>query len=244
MADIYTNLIGHLLNQGHEVGIHGLYHEYLTGLPFSRQKNHIARIRDELGVPIKGANFIGRMDNTTVQALADNKIEYFVYPAINIYRYFAYTRGLPPPMRIKSQTGCIYALPITMETYGLPLFSVYNIAKTLCAAAKRSAFNHISVLCHPFRDGSIKRISSLIKLTKLFTDNNREAVTLTELITRLKEKNDNGSSEIHGTFPMDDRRIPGLHGIHMPKHERDLLFMPIESSLHFLRRFQKGRTIF
>ncbi len=86
MAKVYRNLPDVLESAGHEVGIHGRFHEDLRMI-----KNHEAALRKmmKISTRIKGANFISRMDKGTLEAIATAGLEYFVYPLKNTSRLFA-----------------------------------------------------------------------------------------------------------------------------------------------------------
>jgi peptidoglycan/xylan/chitin deacetylase (PgdA/CDA1 family) len=85
MKKVYPNILDEIRRLGHEVGLHGLWHEYLSNFNEQIQEELIQTMISDFGGQVHGANFIGRMNKDTLQALVNNRIDYFVYPMINYY---------------------------------------------------------------------------------------------------------------------------------------------------------------
>ncbi len=94
MTEVYRDIADLITRRGHEIGLHGLYHEYLAGRPLGAQSAMIGRMKGGFGpgVPIAGANFIGRMDTATIGAMAENELEYWVQFMEHSYRPFGYRK--------------------------------------------------------------------------------------------------------------------------------------------------------
>lgn len=175
MKKVYSNVVEEIVNQGHDIGIHGEWHEYLSNLSREVQSNSIKNMVNDFNIKIQGANFIGRMNNDTVAALIDNKLKYFVYPS--------YPRLQTSPSLAKLENGDILMIPISVETYNSPWFSIRNMINT--ANKKSLKYNkHITILCHPFRDGNLQHIEVTEKLLKyLVVEKEMKSITIEDIST-------------------------------------------------------------
>jgi Polysaccharide deacetylase len=163
---VYTNVLDLLVSRGHEVGLHGLYHEYLSGRPLHRQIAMIRRMKSDLGtaVSISGANFLGRMDANTIKALIKNDLNYFVVFMEHRYSPLAYRKMPVRPLLVWSQSGMIWMVPVSVETNNRPWFSVKNTVDSVIIANRTDHWHHVNILLHPFRDGSLRHIGDLKRL--------------------------------------------------------------------------------
>jgi peptidoglycan/xylan/chitin deacetylase (PgdA/CDA1 family) len=164
MKKVYSNIVEEIHAQGHEIGLHGRWHEYLSNYSEKEQSKLIKEIIEDFGYQIHGANFIGRMNKDTIYALIENGINYFVFPLINYYRFFCYPK-LPTNPFLVSDNGEIWMVPICVETYGSPWFSIKNMINSAFRESLKSN-KHITILCHPFRDGNMQHIAVTEKLLK------------------------------------------------------------------------------
>lgn len=165
MKNVYSNILEEIHVQGHEIGLHGRWHEYLSNYNKEEQSKSIRNMIEDFGYPIKGANFIGRMNEDTVHALIENGIKYFVFPLINYYRFFCYPKLPTNPFLVSSKNGEIWMIPISVETYGSPWFSIRNMIDSAFRESLKSN-KHITILCHPFRDGNLQHIEVTERLLK------------------------------------------------------------------------------
>jgi len=177
--------------EGHEVGLHGMWHEYLSGLEKEEQKSLIGKMIADFGSEIDGANFVGRMDESSVSAFTANKIRYFVYPLINYYWLLAYPKLPTTPSLVRLPEGDIWALPISVETYGSLWFSIKNMVDSAISQSARCGFQHISIMCHPFRDGNLQHIKTTEKLLRHLIKKGLTPVTLSELMDKLSGTSQN-----------------------------------------------------
>ena len=190
MKRVYSNAIEYLRERGHEVGIHGQWHEQLSGLDVVKQTKMINKMKNDFPGPINGANFIGRMDNATVSALVSNNFMYFVYLAVNYYQPFRYPKLSTHPVSINGNEGQIWALPISINTYSLPWFSIKKMIDSVVVSSKKNGFPHITLLLHPFRDGNINHIRTTQRLLKyLIKDLDLKPITLEQHVERLDPQN-------------------------------------------------------
>ncbi len=187
---VYPNILEIVKGQGHEVGIHGLRHEYLSGLGQKEQSNQIRSMIEDFNTEINGANFVGRMDDTTLHALLDNKLKYFVYPLRANYRFLSYRKVSTVPSLIRLPEGNIWALPISLETYSSPWFSIRNMVDSAISQSKKCGFCHISILCHPFRDGNLQHIAATEKLLQHLSGKNMQSIVLSELVNTVEKQRD------------------------------------------------------
>lgn len=171
IQEVYPGTIEQLVASGHEIGLHGRYHEYLSGIDIQKQSEMIRSMKADLSsaAPIRGANFIYRMDNTTVRSMIANQIDYFV--TFMEHRYAPFAFGKPPlqPMLVNSENGQIWLMPVSVETYNRPWFAVKNMIDSSASVGPAESSNHINILCHPFRDGAQRHISKLRKLLTYLT---------------------------------------------------------------------------
>ena len=127
MQVVYPKLSDTLVEYGHEIGIHGKYHEYLSELDKEQQSIAISEMVHDWKREIIGANFIGRMNQDTIKALIKNHVKYCVFPHINYYSIMSYPKLSTEIYSIQSDAGKLIMIPIAVETYGSPWFSIKNI---------------------------------------------------------------------------------------------------------------------
>jgi len=216
---VYPNILEQIQEQGHEVGLHGLWHEYLSGISSEEQKVKLGIMTEDFCVDIHGVNFLGRMDENTLSALVDKKINYFVYGLINRYYFLSYPRLSTVPSLIRLPHGNIWALPISVETYGSPWFSIKNMLDSAISQGEKYEFQHINILCHSFRDGNLQHIEVTEKLLQHLTAEGRKSVTLSQMASMLDNKRDNYPevTELKGLLESIRGRISP------PKTKRDFI---------------------
>jgi len=178
---VYSNLSRTLSNHGHEVAPHGLCHEDLTPLDLAEQTGQIRAMIELLGSNPAGANFIGRMNDDTISALIGLGVRYFVYFDTNYYRLISYPKRSTRPTLIQHDGGEIWAFPVSVETYGLPWFSIKNMLDTAIMQSQRCGFPHVSVLGHPFRDGSIVNLDTTERLVVRLFEKGMRPITFAQL---------------------------------------------------------------
>src|SRR5271157_17641 len=163
MKKVYRNILDEIRIRGHEAGIHGINHDYLSLSNRDEQIRSVKYMINDFDGKVYGANFIGRMNSDTLDILIQNNMTYFVYPAINYYKYLCYPKIPTYPSLISSQQGDIRAIPICVETYNQPWFSLKNMID-VAFNVSRGYDRHITILCHSFRDGNLQNISVTEKL--------------------------------------------------------------------------------
>ena len=183
MKKVYSNIVEEIYAQGHEIGLHGRWHEYLSNYNKEKQTSLIREMINDFGIKIYGANFVGRMNEDTVHALIENKIKYFVFPLINYYRFFCYPKLPTNPFLVSSGNGEIWMIPISVETYGSPWFSIKNMIDSAYRESLKSN-KHITILCHPFRDDNLQHIEITERLLNhLMVDKKMKPVLIKDLST-------------------------------------------------------------
>lgn len=183
---VYTNVLQVIQEHGHEVGLHGLSHEYLSVLSLEEQKIQLNVMAEDFDTEINGVNFMGRIDENSISAFINNKIRYFVYPLINYYRLISYPKLSTMPSLISSPNGDIWAFPISVETYWRPWFSIKNMVDSSILQSAKCGFKHISILCHPFRDGNSSHIQTTHRLVRYFIKKGLKPITLSQLLNTLE----------------------------------------------------------
>jgi peptidoglycan/xylan/chitin deacetylase (PgdA/CDA1 family) len=173
VTQTYTNILDVIARSGHEVGLHGEYHEYLSSRLVTEQTVRLRRMKLEFEshTPVFGANFLSRMDASTIEAMIANRLAYFVAFMEHRYRPFAYRRMPVHPYRLWSPGGSIWMMPISVETNNCPWFSVRNSLDSAVNAG-HSGWPHVNVLLHPFRDGSMSHIRDLERILDYMTTEN------------------------------------------------------------------------
>jgi peptidoglycan/xylan/chitin deacetylase (PgdA/CDA1 family) len=163
IAEIYPRVLQRIADGGHEIGIHGKVHEFLQGRPLDEQirtiEHHANVLRDY--AEVWGANFIFRMDGLSPEAILNSGIKYFVL--FRKHLYFG-TRYLPASGRsrtFRTPSGDLYFVPVSVETYGLPCSEVRGMIDSAWNTARREGHKHISILMHPFKDGTLERIADV-----------------------------------------------------------------------------------
>lgn len=189
---IYPNLAEYLVEAGHEIGIHGLFHEFLCDRSLEKQASFIHEMIGDLPVKITGANFFGRMDHNTIEAMAQNGISYFIYDDIAHHRRLGYTKSSLLPTLLQKKGGNIWAVPVTVSTYGHSYFTVKNMVKTCLRQGGKQNFYHFNIVCHPFRDGNLKNIKTTEKLMKTLANLGYQGVTVKEHLKNLQIPEDDG----------------------------------------------------
>lgn len=235
MRKIYSNILEEIQAQGHEIGLHGRWHEYLSNYNKEKQGRLIENMIKDFGIKIHGANFIGRMNEDTVHALIENRTKYFVFPLINYYRFFCYPKLPTNPFLVSSDNGEILMIPISVETYGRPWFSIRNMVDS---AFRESLKNnkHITILCHPFRDGNMQHIKITEKLLKYLVVEKRMKSVVIKNLPMSHERRIN-VDEIDKVSPK--LRLSDL----IPRTKQDYTGVIPEDLMMVYRIIRRGHTI-
>jgi len=238
MKKVYRNVLEEIRGRGHEVGIHGLYHEYLSSFNERVQEMLIRIMISDFGGQVHGANFIGRMNKDTLQALVNNKIKYFVYPLINYYHLFSYQKLPITPSLVNISNKKIWMFPISVETYDSPLLSVKNMVDSAILQGEKSKFFHFSILCHDFRDGNLAHIKTTEKLIYYLIQKGLEPITLKELLGRLPTNESFRTLSVEELFNL--RRVK----ISPPMTKQDFLGFIPENLISLYKLIRRGHTCF
>jgi peptidoglycan/xylan/chitin deacetylase (PgdA/CDA1 family) len=168
VGSVYVDVFDILAEHTHEIGLHGLYHEYLAGRGLEDQLALIQAMKAACadGVAVRGANFIGRMDDVTVDAMVASGLEYFVTFMEHRYAPFGYRRMPLRPMRVVTGGGAIWMIPVSVETNNRPWRYVKRLIDAAAGAGEDDGFRHVNVLLHPFRDGALRHIEDLRRLVE------------------------------------------------------------------------------
>lgn len=240
MKKVYPSVVEEIQEQGHEVGLHGMWHEYLSGLSLEEQKTQLRIMAEDFGTEIHGVNFLGRVDENTVPALIANKMQYFVYPLINYYCLFSYPKLPTVPSLINLPDGNIWALPISVETYGSPWFSIKNMVDSTMCQSEKCQFQHMTILCHPFRDGNLQHIETTKRLLSCLSEKEWKSVTLQQLACSLGDKRDH--------FPkvgrLKDLFKPRKLKVSPPRTKQDFLGLIPQNLILLYRIIKRGHTLF
>ncbi|MFW5708805.1 MAG: polysaccharide deacetylase family protein [Chloroflexota bacterium] len=209
----YPEILPTLSAQGHEIGIHGQFHERLAGQSLAAQRialsAHLEEFRRHTNVT--GANFIYRMDAATVQALAENGIGYFVVFAQHRYRPFAYRTVNTQPLRVCQGEHLLWLVPVPVETYTLPGWGLRPLITAALNRARADGDIHVSVLMHPFRDGTLAHINQLEQLLRiLIKQHHLRPVTLRQKLNELTDASpvDDRSTRIYTHIEHIDQSYP------------------------------------
>jgi len=187
MADRYRDLVKGLGDAGHEVGLHGLWHEDLRHMDEERQEASIRLMVEHLKLePGFGANFIGRMNYRTVRALRRSDCSYFVLPLHHQPTPFGFLEFPSRAVPFSSESGTLWAVPTSMETYNKPGFVANGLLRFCSRTSKHAGDGHFSVLLHPFRDGSKKHVMFTKELLETCIEADLEFKTLGGYVKNLR----------------------------------------------------------
>lgn len=188
VATVYPDLLPTLRDRGHSIGIHGRYHEYLSDLDLPTQIQRLEAEKEffERCTPARGANLFFRMNADTVEALVACGFDYFIVSMEHTYFPFAYRKMPVQPFWIWTAKGGIWMVPVSVETYNRPVMPTRLAVDSAIHQAKREQALAVSVLMHPFRDGSLRHIGALEKLLEyLQTRRSLVPTTIDHIIERL-----------------------------------------------------------
>jgi len=235
MKKVYSNIVEEIHAQGHEIGLHGRWHEYLSTYSEKEQSKLIKEMIADFGYPVHGANFIGRMNKDTIYALIENGINYFVFPLINYYRFFCYPKLPTNPFLVSSENGDIWMVPICVETYGSPWFSIENMIDSAFRESLKSN-KHITILCHPFRDGNEQHIAVTEKLLRyLVLEKEAKQIVIKDLPL---------SHERHVEVNEMDKTTPKIRLSELiPRTKQDYMGIIPEDLMMAYRLIKRGHTI-
>ncbi|NOQ55789.1 MAG: polysaccharide deacetylase family protein [Nanohaloarchaea archaeon] len=156
----YTDVIPYLAWKGHEIGLHGYLHEYLQTMSKEDQTRHISKLKKEFKCEIEGVNFILRMNNDSICCFRENSVKYFLYPHINKRKIISIPCG-----NLKIKNKDMILVPVCVETYGKTFETIKNEIQ-FTEMKNKSISNNITILMHPFSDGSKSRIENTEKVIK------------------------------------------------------------------------------
>jgi hypothetical protein len=135
---------------------------------------------------VRGANFIGRMDDTTVRALASSGMSYYVDFMEHRFAPFRYREMPTGPMRVWTREGEVWRVPISVETNNRPWPTVRSVLDSALRHATRSGNGHVNMLLHPFRDGASQHLKMLRSMLGYIRDElGCTAVRLRDFVTSL-----------------------------------------------------------
>jgi len=226
---VYPNCSRLIAERGHEVGLHGLWHEDLRDVELLEQKKYIDLAKSRMAVDCRGANYLNRMDVNTVNALIANQLDYIICQSSSYYKNFAYPKP-PEPLLIEAEEGAIYSLPI-LDIYGFPWFLTKNMVDASLAAAKRQRFVHLTVLCHLFRDAAVRNRERTEKLLRyLVVNNGLTPVTLSDLLDNVRRTDSVRRIEAANIFVNRSKS-----GVRLPRTREDVIGCVPQNFLHLMR---------
>ncbi|MBI5931811.1 MAG: polysaccharide deacetylase family protein [Chloroflexi bacterium] len=188
VQDVYPKALPTIAERGHEIGIHGPHHEWMAGLSADEQRRrltaHVEKFRHYY--PVVGANFIFRTDAHTVPVLVDLGMRYCTAFALHHYKPLAYRQVNTQPIPIITDNGGIWMVPVPTETYNWPWFGTrLAIDSALMRSKQETGQPHVSVLMHPFRDGTKNHLKQLEAMLEYLTQKRQlKPVTLEQHVTQ------------------------------------------------------------
>ncbi|MDQ7783371.1 MAG: polysaccharide deacetylase family protein [Desulfomonilaceae bacterium] len=184
IAEIYPGLMQRIVDGGHEIGVHGATHEWLQGLSLERQIQSIRGQVDLLSAfgPIKGANFIFRMNAVSPEAVRSSGLSYFVLFRKHLFHKTRSMASSCRPRTLSTPSGDIAFLPISVETYGMKQYEIQAMAGGARRTALQEGHGHFSVLMHPFKDGAGSRMDATERLIhRLTKEMDLDSIPLSEV---------------------------------------------------------------
>jgi len=179
---VYKNVLDVVSSCGHEIGLHGLFHEYLSNYDLKEQTKKIKiMLNDFKKYKVSGSNFIGRMNEKTIEAVLKNNLKYFVFNVKNTKRFLSVYSD---PLLLYFNKKSVWMVPVFVETYEKTWPEIKNqIDNTLRVASKEC---HLTILMHPFYDGSRDNIKKLEKMIEYLYEKNMTPVRLDEKVKSMK----------------------------------------------------------
>jgi peptidoglycan/xylan/chitin deacetylase (PgdA/CDA1 family) len=236
---VYPNCSRLIAERGHEVGLHGLWHEDLRDVELLGQKKCIDLAKSRMAEDCRGANYLYRTDVNTVNALIANQLDYVICQPSGYYRYFGYPEP-PEPVHIEAGEGAIYSLPISIDIYGLPWLLTKNTVDASLAAAKRQRFLHLTVLCHLFRDAAVRNKERTEKLLRyLVVTKGLTPVTLSDLLDNVRRSDSVRRIEVANIFVNRSKSR-----IRPPRTREDVIGCVPQNFLHLMRILSGRHCIF
>jgi len=187
MKKVYPEILKNIKKQGHEVGIHGFWHEYLPD-NLEEQTKHIGNISNDFGEKTAGANFVGRMNANSLQAMANNNFIYAMYPLINYYSFFCYPKFPTNPFRISLNKKKIWIAPIAVETYGRGWNSIKNMLDSAILQSLEEN-KHITILMHSFRDANLENIQVTERIFNYLIKKKMNGITVYDSVKSFEKNN-------------------------------------------------------
>lgn len=236
LKKVYPNILEALSLRKHEIGLHGLWHEYLCDLSEKMQMQSLRGMVNDFGYGVYGANFLGRMNTDTIRVLMHSRLGYFVYPSTNQYYLTAYLKFPTTPGLVHLENETIWMIPISIETYGLPWISIRNMIDSI--TIRSNQFHHISILCHPFRDGNLAHIHTLEKLVCHLLRKGVKPVTLRDMVSGLSDDDyfpSLSANCLNGSFNP-------RHKLALPQTKEDFLGIVPENIIAIYRRIKHWRA--
>ncbi|MFC1906255.1 hypothetical protein ACFLV9_00195 [Chloroflexota bacterium] len=174
MKTVYPDVLDEIQRHGHEIGIHGRWHEYLSSFNGDTQGRMISAMKEDFSSrDISGANFIGRMNNDTARALISSKIKYLVHPALHSFFLFDLIRLPTVPFQLYSGDDNLWLMPVSVETYGRPWFAIRRMLDSAISESRKTDTRHITILLHPFRDGNLRCMRTTERLMDYLVQDRR-----------------------------------------------------------------------
>jgi peptidoglycan/xylan/chitin deacetylase (PgdA/CDA1 family) len=236
---VYPNCSRLIAERGHEVGLHGLWHEDLRDVDLLTQKKYIDLAKSRMAEDCRGANYLYRTDVNTVNALIVNQLNYLICDSSYYYRPFAYPEP-PEPLLIEAEEGTIYSLPISIDIYGFPWFLTKNMVDASLAAGKRQRFVHLTLLCHLFRDASIRNIERTEKLLRyLVIAKGLTSITLSDLLENVRRSGSVRRIEAANIFVNRSKSV-----IRIPRTREDVIGCVPHNFVHLMTILSGRHEIF
>ncbi len=236
---VYPNCTRLIAEHGHEVGIHGLWHEDLRGVELLAQKKYIDLAKSRMAEDCRGANYLHRMDVNTAKALIENQFDYLISDSSSYYRYFAYPEPAKPIL-IEAEEGAIYSLPFSIDTYGLPWLLTRNMVDASLARGKKQRFVHLTLLCHLFREASVRNRERTEKLLRyLVVTKGLTPVTLSDLLDNVRRSGSVRRTEAPNILVKRSNSV-----FQIPRTKEDVIGFVPHNFLHLMTRLSGRHKIF
>ncbi|NOG82983.1 MAG: polysaccharide deacetylase family protein [Planctomycetes bacterium] len=239
MQWIYPGIVDKIVSKGHEIGIHGRYHEYLSTSDERKQCQIIEETLDDFkGYSVFGANFIGRMDEATLASLTQNGIKYFVYPLIHDYATLGFRKYSTLNTVISVNRHNLIMVPISVETYGLPWIMIRGMLESVLKELKKNEYKHLTILLHPFRDGNISHIGVLEKIIKFLYNNDLISLPIADKISAHNAQH-NADCATDINVARAKRKL-----FQFPMSLTDIKYAPVGIGIKMIQRVRPNTTVF
>jgi hypothetical protein len=162
-----------------------------------------------------GANFIYRMDEHSPKAFIRAGLKYFVLFRKHSFYRTRFMAASCRPRPLRTSEGDIAFIQIGVETYGMGTRVIKAMLESAYLTSRQEDMDHVSVLMHPFKDGSLQKLERTRWVVRFLTQRlELDPIPLAEVPLPPAQKQDAASIlyrwDEHEASPFPGDRFPAL----------------------------------